>query len=47
MKKIKDIIIWQKQCMDCRKTYYKGEVCPPSAAFLLKEEEVLTESILS
>ena len=27
-KKIRDIIIWQKQCTGCKKTFDKGDECP-------------------
>ena len=27
-KKIRDIIIWQKQCTGCKKTFEKGDECP-------------------
>ncbi|MCC4770265.1 DNA-binding protein [Methanosarcina sp. DH2] len=27
-KKIRDVIIWQKQCTGCKKTFEKGDECP-------------------
>jgi UPF0271 protein len=27
-KKIKDVLVWQKQCTGCRKTFDSGDVCP-------------------
>lgn len=38
-KKIKDIIIWQKQCTGCRKTFDKGDVCPICGSPLKKKRK--------
>lgn len=38
-KKIKDIIIWQKQCTGCKKTFDKGEVCPICGSPLKKKRK--------
>lgn len=38
-KKIKDIIIWQKQCIGCRKTFDKGDVCPICGSPLKKKRK--------
>ena len=38
-KKIKDIILWQKQCIGCRKTFEKGDVCPICGSPLKKKRK--------
>jgi endoribonuclease Nob1 len=38
-RKIKDIIIWQKQCTGCRKTFAKGDVCPICGSPLKKKRK--------
>jgi UPF0271 protein len=38
-KKIRDIIIWQKQCTGCRKTFEKGDICPICGSPLKKKRK--------
>lgn len=38
-KKIKDIILWQKQCTGCKKTFEKGDVCPICGSPLKKKRK--------
>ncbi|MCQ1535424.1 NOB1 family endonuclease [Methanosarcina sp. KYL-1] len=38
-KKIRDLIIWQKQCIGCKKTFEKGEVCPICGSALKKKRK--------
>lgn len=38
-KKIKDIILWQKQCIGCRKTFEKGDICPICGSALKKKRK--------
>ncbi len=38
-KKIKDIIIWQKQCIGCKKTFREGDVCPICGSPLKKKRK--------
>jgi len=38
-KKIRDIIIWQKQCTGCRKTFDKGDVCLICGSALKKKRK--------
>jgi UPF0271 protein len=38
-KKIKDIIIWHKQCIGCRKFFDKGDICPICGSPLKKKRK--------
>jgi UPF0271 protein len=38
-KKIKDILIWQKQCIGCKKTFDKGDICPICGSPLKKKRK--------
>jgi endoribonuclease Nob1 len=38
-KKIKDILIWQKQCIGCKKKFEKGEICPICGSPLKKKRK--------
>lgn len=38
-KKIKDILIWQKQCIGCKKKFEKGETCPICGSPLKKKRK--------
>ena len=38
-KKIKDILIWQKQCIGCKKKFDKGEICPICGSPLKKKRK--------
>lgn len=38
-KKIRDVIIWQKQCIGCRKTFDKGDVCLICGSALKKKRK--------
>ena len=38
-KKIKDVLIWQKQCTGCKKTFDKGDECPICGSPLKKKRK--------
>ncbi|AAM04353.1 conserved hypothetical protein [Methanosarcina acetivorans C2A] len=38
-KKIKDVLIWQKQCIGCKKTFEKGDECPICGSPLKKKRK--------
>ena len=44
--KIKDIIIWQKKCTGCKKTFDKGDVCTICGSSLKKRKRIIREKKL-
>lgn len=38
-KKIRDLIIWQKQCIGCKQTFERGDVCPVCGSALKKKRK--------
>ncbi|WP_342303660.1 DNA-binding protein [Methanolobus sp. ZRKC5] len=38
-KKIKDVLVWQKECVGCRKRFDSGEVCPVCGSALKKKRK--------
>lgn len=38
-KKIRDVLIWQKQCIGCKKTFEKGDECPICGSPLKKKRK--------
>lgn len=38
-KKIRDLIIWQKQCIGCKQTFDRGDVCPVCGSPLKKKRK--------
>ncbi|MDY0385548.1 MAG: DNA-binding protein [Methanolobus sp.] len=38
-KKIKDVLVWQKECVGCRKRFDRGEVCPVCGSALKKKRK--------
>ncbi len=38
-KKIRDILVWEKQCVGCRKRFDEGDVCPICGSALKKRRK--------
>ncbi|MEZ5334337.1 MAG: DNA-binding protein [Methanolobus sp.] len=38
-KKIKDVLVWQKQCVGCRRCFDSGEICPVCGSALKKRRK--------
>jgi UPF0271 protein len=38
-KKIKDVLVWQKQCTGCRKKFDSGDICPVCGSPLKKRRK--------
>ena len=38
-KNISDILVWEKQCVGCRKRFDKGEICPVCGSLLKKRRK--------
>jgi UPF0271 protein len=38
-KNIRDILVWEKQCVGCRKRFDKGEICPVCGSLLKKRRK--------